>query len=130
MLLFRTQRLREGPDRLYELKLDGEVVALDAEGRPSFNALQHHDPRRALLKRRALIEKHVLPALADPIRYSPFLEASLPNPIRSGRPALRCPDLRGIVTAVPKQIGCPFAPGHFKTVAGRKYRDYSFRERG
>lgn len=29
-----------------------------------------------LVKRRALIEKHVLPTLADPIRYSPILEAA------------------------------------------------------
>jgi ATP-dependent DNA ligase len=36
-----------------------------------------------LVKRRSLIEKHVLPALADPIRYSPILEASLANLIRS-----------------------------------------------
>jgi ATP-dependent DNA ligase len=36
-----------------------------------------------VLERRALIEKHVLPTLADPIRYSPILEASLPNLIRS-----------------------------------------------
>jgi ATP-dependent DNA ligase len=36
-----------------------------------------------LFKRRALIEKHVLPTLADPIRYSPILEASLANLIRS-----------------------------------------------
>jgi hypothetical protein len=35
------------------------------------------------VKRRALIEKRVLPSLADPIRYSPILEASLPNLIRS-----------------------------------------------
>jgi ATP-dependent DNA ligase len=149
MLLLRKERLPEGPDWLYELKLDGyralaiktggkvqlrsrndkdfnarysallealasmpdetvldgEVVAMDEEGRPCFSKLQHHNPGASphffifdllilsgrdvmaepLLKRRALIEKHVLPTLADPIRYSPILEASLPNLIRSVR---------------------------------------------
>jgi ATP-dependent DNA ligase len=147
MLLLRTERLPEGPDWLYELKLDGyralaiksggrvqlcsrndkdfnarypgivkalgpmpddtfldgEVVALDEEGRPSFSSLQNHGPvlpvhffifdllilrgrdvmTEPLVKRRALIEKHVLPTLADPIRYSPILEASLANLIHS-----------------------------------------------
>jgi len=147
MLLLRAERLPEGPNWLYELKLDGyralaiksggkvqlrsrndkdfnvrypglvsalgsmpdetvldgEVVALDAEGRPAFGKLQNHSPAmpvyffifdllilggrdvmaEPLLKRRALIERHVLPTLADPIRYSPILEASLPNLIRS-----------------------------------------------
>ena len=32
-----------------------------------------------LYTRRALIEQHVLPTLADPIRYSPILEASQSN---------------------------------------------------
>jgi ATP-dependent DNA ligase len=36
-----------------------------------------------LVKRRAPIERHILPTLADSIRYSPILEASLPNLIRS-----------------------------------------------
>ena len=146
MLLLRTERLPEGPDWLYELKLDGyrasgksagrvqlrsrndkdfnaryptlvealgsmpddtvldgEVVALDEEGRPSFNALQHHGAQMpvyffifdllilrgrdvmaaTLVKRRSLIEKYVLPALADLIRYSPILEASIANLILS-----------------------------------------------
>jgi DNA ligase D-like protein (predicted ligase) len=168
MLLLRTERLPEGPDWLYELKLDGyralavksggrvqlrsrndkgfnarypalvealgsvpdetvldgEVVALDQEGRPSFNALQHHGPGEAvhffifdllilrgrdvmaepLVKRRALIEKHVLPTLADPIRYSPILEASLPNLIRSVKE-------QGLEGLVAKRRDSKYEPG-------------------
>jgi len=96
MLLLRTERLPEGPDRLYELKLDGEVVALDEEGRPSFNALQHHDP-------------------GEPLHF--FIFDLL--------------ILRGLdVTDEPLLKRRALIEKQFKTVAGRKYRDYSFRERG
>jgi DNA ligase D-like protein (predicted ligase) len=168
MLLLRAELLPEGPDWLYELKLDGfralavksggkvrlrsrnnkdfnakypslvevlgsmpdetvldgEVVALDAEGRPSFNALQNRGPgvpvhffifdllilrgqdvmAEPLLKRRALIEEHVLPTLADPIRYSPILEASLPNLIRSVKE-------QGLEGLVAKRWDSKYEPG-------------------
>ena len=169
MLLLRTEKLPEGPDWQYELKLDGyralaiktagkvhlrsrndndfnarypgivtalsampdetvldgEVVALDAEGRPSFNTLQNYGSAGAplhffifdllvlkgkevmgepLAKRRALIEKHVLPKLADPIRYSPILDASLKDLIAS----VKAQGLEGLVA---KRRGSAYQSG-------------------
>jgi bifunctional non-homologous end joining protein LigD len=87
-----------------ETVIDGEVVALDPEGRPSFNLLQNYGSDRAplhffvfdvlilkgedvmgepLVKRRQMLEKHVLPKLDEPIRYSPILEGSLKDLIHS-----------------------------------------------
>jgi DNA ligase D-like protein (predicted ligase) len=168
MLLLRAERLPEGPDWLYELKLDGyramaiksggkvqlrsrndkdfngqypglvealgsmpddsvldgELVALDQEGKPSFATLQNHGPGSSLhffifdllilrardvmaeplLKRRTLIAKHVLPMLADPIRYSPILEASLANLIRSVKE-------QGLEGLVAKRRDSQYEPG-------------------
>ena len=148
MLLLKTEKLPEGADVLYEIKLDGyrsiafktggkvhlrsrndndfasrypsiakalqampdetvidgEVVALDADGKPSFNLLQNYASSKTPLifyafdvmilsgkdvmaetleTRRGLLETKVLPKLDEPIRYSAALDASLPDLIRS-----------------------------------------------
>jgi bifunctional non-homologous end joining protein LigD len=97
-----------------ETVIDGEVVALDESGKPSFNTLQNYGSAGAALqyyvfdllvlggrdvmskpltRRRQLLEAHVLPTLNEPIRYSPQFEASLKDLVHS----VKAQGLEGLV---------------------------------
>jgi len=87
-----------------ETVVDGELIALADDGRPSFNALQNLDAastpllyivfdvmvlkgrdvkRETFDTRRELLERHIVPKLAEPVRYTGTLDAPLRDLVHS-----------------------------------------------